>query len=67
MKEFVIKINHYDKQDFIIMHSNKDISTNHFLEINQLKDFNLSTLKLSHLDKFSILNGKLFKKSSSGT
>ena len=51
MKEFVIKINHYDKQDFIIMHSNKDISTNHFLEINKLSDFNLSTLKLSHLDK----------------
>ena len=60
MKEFVIKINHYDKQDFIIMYSNKDISTNHFLKINQLNDFNLSTLKLSHLDKFSILNGKLF-------
>ena len=62
MNEFEIHIDNYKHDSYYIksIDENKNILINHFLEVNNIDNFNLLQLKLSHLDIFTMLNGRLF-------
>ncbi len=62
MNEFVLHVNNYNKNELYIKNKHENININHFLELNKLDNFNLQELKLSHLDIFTILNGRILIK-----